>query len=789
MAMSVRLSRKVLRAIATAVIQTRDPAVLVELQEGLRALPMEAFLDRLTDIPLFVKRSQHDTVDALVLVWIKALLHARMPDLADQLYESATIRGYFCSDKLDIDAVVGPLVDLKEWALVLKWTQGRICSVGVHAMRMRAFSSLGTPQLAIADYEEHHRELQAESRTMTEGMKAYYLTRNFDRANAIQRELSRQGKTRGHLYIFGMIDVLQRLGYTPLLEKAILEDLQLIGASHHHVPLLNTLLKFRIKNCLSILPIMENYPTAGPSVDLQTANQPPILLDQCTLALILDDARHLTDLAHLSKMWQEILSGLPGNHISSNLLGALIRSLLRLNSSEDALQLLQDVQARKTSKWIDRPAVLHTTVFDNLIGYISRKQGFDAVIPIFDLMRSAGLHPGRKTISCLVDGLSQHLALKPRIQFDFHQNILRILSSKLWADGPEHDLQLGSPTALRNHQMQEEIDSLLGDQLEGNAPEWPNVFEWAHLAKQVKSAKSEGNAKSSKGFPLLKWTDTSSPAPDAIFAATLDKGFRLDISTCKAMLHMYLSRGHIDRAQEIMLLAWQRGITPSTEMWSTFVEGLETADQLESLNRRIQALSRNASPDGTVAMLAGGSRSSAALMPNQAMWTEIIRELVNRGAFRQACQVVKCALACALRTEDSPDVGLVSVSFEALVRARQTIKAAALLKDSPLGFGDKLRTARGASKSVLLKALRRARAWHLKHGEPDLVSDIDVFLKSMPRFPVAESSEAAKGKHVKRGGFTLGELKGLEEQIGRMFHRLWPDEKRRDEGRPRQHTL
>ena len=787
-AMPIQLLRKIFRAIAIAVIESKEEAVTAELQQGLRAIPISAFFDRISDISPLSKQSKLDNVDSLVLTWIKALLHAQMPDLADELYESASDHGHLSSGKLDIDAVVGPLVDLQEWGLILKWTQGRICSVGVHAMRMRAFSSLRTPQMAVADYEEHYRELQAEPRTMIEAMKAYYLMKNFDRANWIQRQLSQQGRTRSYQYILGMITVLHSLDYAPLLEKAILDDLRLIGASHHHVPLLNTLLKIRIKNRLSIFPVLENYPRATTSVDLCIPDRPPILLDQTTLALILDDARFLPDLDHLRKLWQDILRGLPEKHIGSNLLGALVRCLLRLDSSEEALRLLRDVHVRNDNAWIDRPADLHTTVFDSLIGYVTRKEGFNAVIPVFELVQSAGHHPSRKTMSCFVDGLSQHLCLKPRVSADFQQNILRLLPLKLRAGVLNQDLEHPSPTALRNHDVQEEIQSSLGDHFNGNTAEWPSVFQWANLSKRIKPTKLDDNVKPRKGLPPLSPTGTS-PAPTAMFAATLDKGFPLDVSTCNVMLHMYMSRGQIDRAQEILLLSWQRGIMPSTEMWSAFIMGLATSDQLESLGRRIDALTRDASSNGTVTMLSEGSMSPAALMPNQAMWTSIIKELLDCGSFRQACQVVKCALSLSSQVGESPDVELLSVSFEALVRARQTIKAAALLKDAPVGFGDKLRTANGAAKWVLLKALRRARAWHSKHGESELVSDIDVFLRSMPRLAGGELSAEVKGKHIKRGGFTLGELRGLEEQVTKMFHRLWPDEERRDKENPQQHTL
>lgn len=782
-AMPIRLARKIFRAIAKAVIESKEEAVTAELQQGLRAIPVASYLDRISDISHLQEQRKSDDVSSLVLTWIKALLHAQMPDLADQLYESASVHGHLSSGKLDINAVVGPLVDLQEWGLILKWTQGRICSVGVHAMRMRAFSSLGTPQLAVADYEEHYRELQAEPRTMIEAMKAYYLMRNFDRANSIQRELSQQGRTRSHQYILGMITVLHSLDYAPLLEKAILDDLGLIGSSRHHVPLLNTLLKIRIKNRLSILPVLEHYPEATTSVDLQTSDRPPILLDQTTLALILDDARFLPDLAHLRNLWQDILGGLPENHIGSNLLGALVRCLLRLNSSEEALCLLRDVHVRNDNTWIDRPAHLHAAVFEPLIGYLTRKEGFNAVIPVFELVQSAGHRPSRKTISCFVDGLSQHLCLKPGVSADFQQNILRLLPLNIRAGVLKQDPEHTSPTALRNHDVQEEIRSSLGDHFNGKA-EWPSVFQWANLCRRIKPAKLDDNVKLHKGFPPSSSTGTRGPAPTAMFAATLDKGFPLDISTCNVMLHMYMSRGQFDRAQEILLLSWQRGIMPSTEMWSAFVMGLGTSDQLESLGRRIDALSRDASSSGSVTMLGDGLMSSAALMPNQAMWTGLIQELVDRGSFRQACQVVKCALSLTSRVGESPDVGLLSVSFEALVRARQTIKAAALLRDAPGGFGHKLRTARGRAKWVLLRTLRRARAWHSKHGESELVSDIDVFLKSMPRSAAGEPSAEVKGKHIKRTGFTLGELKGLEEQISRMFHRLWSDEARRDKENP-----
>jgi hypothetical protein len=244
---------------------------------------------------------------------------------------------------------------------------------------------------------------------------------------------------------------------------------------------------------------------------------------------------------------------------------------------------------------------------------------------------------------------------------------------------------------------------------------------------------------------------------------------------------MYLSKGHVDRAQEIILLSWQRGISPSAEMWSAFVTGLGAANQLESLGKRIDVLVRTASSSGANSAVEARSMAFAALLPDQAMWTRIIKELINSGAFRHACQVVKCALSLASRVGESPDVGLLAVSFEALIRARLTIKAGMLLRDAPFGYGATLPAAKGTARVVLLRSLRRARAWHSKHGDPELVTSIDAFLKSMPGKSSAEQQLQTDGKHLKRKASTSGELKGLEEQIGGVFNRLWPDQEQQVE--------
>lgn len=776
-ALPMRQLRRIFRAITQAVLASRETAVNAELREGLRGLPIQLFLDRFSDSSINDSQLDPDNVDALLLIWLKALLHAHLPDLAGRVYESASSRGYLSSRKLDIDAVVGPLVDLQEWGLILKWTQGRVCSAGVHAMRMRAFSSLGTPQLAVADYEEHQDELQTETPAMIEAMKAYYMTRNFARAASIHREISRQGRTRNHQYIASMTAVVDYLGFTPLLEKDILDDIRLVGASHHHVPLLNILVKRRVENRLSILSVIECYPRASTSINTKTVDQPSILLDQRTLALILDDTRSFPDVTHLRTMWQDILCGLPENKIDSNLLGALIRSLLRLDLSEEALHLLQDLRMRNSNTWIDRPADIDTNVFNPLIGYMARKDGVDAVGSVLDLMQASGCRPNRKTISSLVDGLAQHELLKPSVRTDLQQSITRLLPPQLRAGLMARELEHG---ALRNHNMQEEIVSSLGDPFEKDIAESSTVFEWADLGKRVKLVKPD-NVKPQKGFPASNWSGTGSPAPTTIFAAAVDKGFPLDIAICTAILRMYLSKGYVDRAQEIILLSWQRGISPSVEMWSAFVTGLGAANQMESLGRRIDVLVRDASSSGVNLAQEARSMAFATLLPDQATWTRIIEELINSGAFRHACQVVKCVLSLASRVGETPDVGLLAVSFEALIRARLTIKAGTLLRDPPFGYGTTLRAAKGTARVVLLRSLRRARAWHSKHGDPELVTNIDAFLKSMPGKSSTEQQLEKDGKHVKRKAPTSGELKELEEQIGRMFNRLWPDQQHQGE--------
>lgn len=791
-ALPMKTLRQIFRAIVKAVLDQRSEDAIVKLQRGLRTLPIKQFLERFSDSAPDNRQLHPNNVNEVLLLWIKALLLAEMPDVADDLYSLARSNGHLGSDKLNMDEIVGPLVVLQEWGLILKWTKGRMCSVGVHAMRMRAFSALGTPQMAIADYEQHEEQLRAEHPTLLEAMKAYYMTRDFTRGNSIRKELVLQGRTYNRQYISAMITAVRYLGFTPLMEKTIIKDLQHNGSTFQHVPLLNLLLKQRIQDGLRISPIIEMYPVAqGASETLD--GQPPILLDQHTVALMMEDQRSFSDINQLRSIWTDVLSNLPETQIGSHLVAALVKSLLRLNQGEEALQLLRDIATRQSSSWIDRPTELHAGVFNPLIGYLTRLRGIDAATPVFGLMQSSGCHPNGKTVSTLVDGLAQHQVLQPSVRDALYEHIVQALPSQLRAGVAKSQLGHGVRTALRNHALQQELQSLPDGRSAEDTTELSNLFEWKHLSKHPGLAASDKNAnlRSQIAGPSY-WAGAKSPTPAAIFAAAVAKGFPLDVPTCQTILQLYIARGHLARAQEIMLLSWQRGIIPSMDMWAIFVKGLADANQLEFLGRRIDAMRRDATSNGLSAAFEARSMSLAALMPNQATLTRIIEELIAEGTFRQACQLAKYALSSASRIGEDPDVGLLAVSFEAFIRAKHTRKARDLLRDPPVGYGPTLRAAVGPERTVLLKAVRRARAWHAKHQDLVVANDIDAFLQSMPstsraavgdvQVSAEELVEGTTGKDVKRTGLTLGELKGLEEKIGHMFNSLWPNTESIEDG-------
>jgi hypothetical protein len=143
------------------------------------------------------------------------------------------------------------------------------------------------------------------------------------------------------------------------------------------------------------------------------------------------------------------------------------------------------------------------------------------------------------------------------------------------------------------------------------------------------------------------------------------------------------------------------------------------------------------------------------------------------------------------QVKQTPDVGLLTVAFEALLRTGQTNKATELLSETPKGYATVLRSAQGTAKAVLRKALKRARAWHAKQQDDRVVKLVDDFLKSMPSASAPtdgnrdelnaagiEGNElpvTGPTKHVKRGGFVQGELMDLRRQILTMFNELWPE--------------
>ncbi|KAI5452216.1 hypothetical protein NCC49_001150 [Naganishia albida] len=712
-----------------------------------------------------------------------------MPDAADRLYTLARSNGHLSSEKLNMDEIVGPLVALQEWGLILKWTKGKLCSVGVHAMRMRAFSALGTPQMAIADYEQHEEQLRFEHQTMSEAMKAYYMTRDFQRGNSMRKELVRQGRASNRQFIAAMITAVRDLGFTPLLEKTIIKDLQHNGTTRQHVPLLNLLLKQRIENGLSISPIIEMYPVAS-VITPSPEGHSPILLDQHTLALMMEDQRSFSDIGQLRAIWTDVLANLPERRIASHLVAALVKSLLRLDQGEEALRLLQNIVTSQINVWIDRPTDLHAGVFNPLIGFLARTRGFDAASTVCGLMQSSGCRPNQKTILALVDGFSQRHFLQSDARENLYQDIVRALPSQLRAGLVKSQLGYNVRTALRNHALQQEIQSSPDGRFAEDTNEISNLFEWKHLPKQFKLANSDKNTKSQTSGPFY-WAGAKSPTPTAIFAAALAKGFPLDASTCQTILQLYVARGHLARAQEIMLLSWQRGIIPSMEMWTMFVKGLADANQLEFLGRRIDAMKRDAASNGLSAASEARTMSLAGLMPNQATFTRIISELIDEGSFRHACQIAKYALSLTSKVGEVPDVGLLAISFEAFIRAKHTRKARDLLRDPPDGYGPTLRGSAGAAKVILLKALRRARAWSGKHQDVELSNDINAFLQSISSHGslkvgdeayVEESAEGIRGRDIKRMGLTVGELKGLEEKIGQMLSSLWPNIEQREDG-------
>ncbi|KAJ9100678.1 hypothetical protein QFC21_003723 [Naganishia friedmannii] len=669
-----------------AVLEERDNQSMSIIQSGLDRIPMPSLLEGFAR-----SREDAEQQNAIIALWMKVLVNAEMPDLADHLFESATSRGLLST--LDTDLVVGPLVILREWSLILKWTRGRVCSVGVHAMRMRALIALGQPQLALADYKEYLQQLGTERSILVEAMKSYYMTRDFTNGNRLRKDLAQGHWTRTSEYALAQIQILRYLGFTPLLEKAILGDLRRHGSTFRHVPLLNVLLSQRIENKLDISPILAMYPRSR--VPAPPASSHTVVLDEHTLALLIEDRRDIQDQAQLLDTWQHIQSHLLDQPISSRLVAALIKALLRLDLADDAAHLLQDIVNQKNNIWIDRP--------------------------------------------------------------------------------------------LRNYSLQRDIES------SSNVTE--THLQLSTLLKYKPSKYSRIDGLSVRMEDLLRTPEVrKGPSSETIFSAAMANGFELDVGCCEEILRLYVAKADLAGAQELMGLSWQMGMIPSMEMWTIFVKGILAQDSLQSFallsfEARMQFLRQVAERWRPATVAAAKSMTLAALTPDQATYTRIIKALMNEGALRPAVRVWTYARTSMAQANQTPDVGLLTVAFEALLRTGQTNKATELLSEAPAGYAGILRSAQGTAKIVLRKALKRARAWHAKQQDDWVARVVDDFLKSMSSAALpndrswieldAEGKEmpaAGPAKHVKRSGFAQGELIDLRRQILTMFNELWPEE-------------
>lgn len=776
LALSTSELMEIFRIMEKAVLQERDNQSTSVIQDGFNRMPMSALLDGFARSSEDKKRQ-----NGIIALWMKILVNAEMPDLADHLFDMATSRGFLST--LDTNLVVGPLVILREWSLILKWTKGRVCSVGVHAMRMRALIALGQPQLALADYKEHLQQLGTERSIMVEAMKSYYMTRDFMNGNRLRRDLAHGHWTRTSEYALAQIQILRYLGFTPLLERAILGDLRRHGPSFRHVPLLNVMMSQRIENKLDISPILEMYPRSR--LPAQTPSSQTVVLDEYTLALLIEDQRDIKDRAQLLESWQHIRSHLLDQPISSHLVAALIKGLLRLDLADEAIHLLDDIVAQKSNIWIDRRAHLQPGSFSPLIAYLIRNHGFDASIQTFRLMASAGCVPDHRTLSSLVDGLVTYLRLPAADRDSFLDGIRKHLPLNLQIRHIETQSRQSLRSTLRNYALQREIES--SPSLTGNHLQLSTLLKY----KSPRHSKADGHSVRS-GESIVRTPEVrKGPSSESIFSAAMAHGFELDVACCEEILRLYVAKADLAGAQELMGLSWQMGMIPSMEMWTIFVKGISARDSLQSFDTRMKTLKQMAERWRPTTLAAPKSMTLAALTPDQATYTRIIKALMDEGAFRPAVRVWTYARASMAQVKQTPDVGLLTVAFEALLRTGQTNKATELLSETPKGYATVLRSAQGTAKAVLRKALKRARAWHAKQQDDRVVKLVDDFLKSMPSASAPtdgnrdelnaagiEGNElpvTGPTKHVKRGGFVQGELMDLRRQILTMFNELWPE--------------
>ncbi|KAJ9122442.1 hypothetical protein QFC22_001867 [Naganishia vaughanmartiniae] len=770
----------IFRIMDRAVLEERDNQSSSVIQRGFERIPMPSIIDAFA-------RSRENTEhqNAVIALWMKILVNVEMPDLADDLFDNATSRGLLST--LDTDLVIGPLVILQEWSLILKWTKGRVCSVGVHAMRMRALTALGQPQLALADYEEHLQQLGTERSILVEAMKSYYMTRDFTNGNRLRKNLA-QGRWIGTSeYALAQIQILRYLGFTPLLEKAILGDLRRHGSTFRHVPLLNVLMTQRIENKLDISPILAMYPRSR--LPAQPAVDDTVVLNEQTLALFIEDRRQIKDRAQLLEFWQHITSRLLDQPISSHLVAALVKGLLRLDLADEAVRLLEDIVSQKSNDWIDRRAHLQPGSFNPLIAYLIRNRGFDASIPIFRLMASVGCVPDHRTLFSLVDGLVIHLQLPAAERGPFLEELRQHLPLKLQIRHVETQSRQSLRSALRNYALQRDLESsssLTGDHLQLPSPLLKH--------KPLKYSRMDGHLAQGLESMLQMPEVRKGPSSGTIFSAAIANGFELDVACCEAILRLYVAKEDLAGAQELMESSWQMGMIPSMEMWTIFVKGISAQDSLESFEARMKILKRVAERWRPTIAAAANSMTLAALTPDQATYTRIIKVLINEGALRPAVYVWRYAQRSMAHANQTPDVGLIVVAFEALLRTGQTKKATELLSEAPEGYATVLRGAHGPAKAVLRKALKRARAWHAKQRDDWVAKLVDDFLKSVPSGGASsphhssrndsdtsaiegkETSTGGTANHLKNSGFVQGELIDLRQQILTMFNELWPEE-------------
>jgi hypothetical protein len=768
---------EIFKTMDKAVLEERDNQSTSDIQRGFERMPMSSILDGFAR-----SRKDMEQQNGVIALWMKILTNAEMPDHADHLFDSATCRGLLST--LDTDLVVGPLVILREWSLILKWTKGRICSVGVHAMRMRALIALGQPQLALADYQEHLPQLGTERSIMVEAMKSYYMTRDFTNGNRLRKDLAQGHWTRTSEYALAQIQVLRYLGFTPLLEKAIFADLRRHGSTFRHVPLLNVLLSQRIENKLDISPVLAMYPRSR--APAQTPSSHTVVLDEQTLALLIEDRREIKDRAQLLEFWQHIQSHLLDQPISSHLVAALLKALLRLDLVDEAVRVLEDIVGQKSNIWIDRRAHLQPGSVNPLIAYLVRNRGFEASIPIFRLMASVGCVPDHRTLSSLVDGLVTYLRLPADDRDSFLDGIRNHLPLTLQIRHVETQSRQSLRSALRNFALQREIES--SSSSTGNLLQLSTLLKY----KPLKYGRTDGHSARSMESLIRTPEVRKGPSSDAIFSAAMANGFELDVGCCEEILRLYVAKADLAGAQELMALSWQMGMIPSMEMWTIFVKGISTRDSLQSFDVRMKTLKQVAERWRPTTVPAAKSMTLAALTPDQATFTRIIKALINEGALRPAVRVWTYARISMAQASQTPDVGLLAVAFEALLRTGQTNKATELLSEAPKGYASILRSAQGTAKAVLRKALKRARAWHAKQQDDRVVKSVDDFLKSMPTAcsPDHDSRDELDAggtegreipvdrmaKHVKRSGFVQGELTDLRRQILTMFNELWPEE-------------